>query len=74
MPIPWEKADSSCKYVAFFVFNPGQAAGVLRNSLKLRRAFCVLGRELNRSALGKVSKHAEMAFMKLNGKSEIQKR
>jgi hypothetical protein len=54
LPIQWEKADSSRKYAAFLVSNPAQAAGFLRNSLKLRRSFAIVGLEFHWSASGKV--------------------
>jgi len=73
MPIKWGKADSSRKYPAFLVFNAAQAAGYLRNSLKLRRSFAIIGLEFHWSVSGKLSKRAEMPFMKLKGKSGLRK-
>jgi hypothetical protein len=48
----------------------GQVA-FLRNSLKRRLGFGIIGRGFYWSASGKVSKRAEMAFMELNGKCEL---
>ena len=71
VPIQWETAASSRKYAAFLVFNPAQAAGFLRNSLKLRRSSAIIGLEFHWSASGKVLKPAELPFIKSNGKCEI---
>jgi hypothetical protein len=71
VPIQWERTDSSRKYPAFLVLNPAQVAGFLRNSLKLRRSFAIIGLEFHWNALGKVLKSAEMPLMKANGKSEF---
>lgn len=72
LPIQWEKVDSSHKYLAFLVFNAtwrGEFAGKL---LKLRCSFGIIGLELYRSVSGRVSKRAEMPFMKSNGKCQLQ--
>jgi len=53
------------------MFNPALAAGFLRNSLKLRRSFVIIGFDFYWSASRKVSKRAEMPFMKSNGKSQL---
>ena len=58
--------------MAFLVFNATWGAGFLGNSLKLRFSFGIIGLELYTSVLEKVSKRAQMPFMTLNGKSEIQ--
>jgi len=46
-------------------------AGFLRNSLKLRRSYGIIGLDLLRSVSQKVSKRAEMPFTKLNGKYQL---
>jgi hypothetical protein len=71
VPIQRGKVDSSHKYVAFLVFNATWGAGFLGNSLKLRCSVGIIGLELCGSVSGKVSKRAEMPFMKLNGKSRL---
>jgi hypothetical protein len=53
------------------VFNGIYRAGLLRNSLKLRRGFGIIGREFHWSESGKLSRRAEMPFMKSKGKSEL---
>ena len=64
-----EEVDSSRKYVAFLVFN----AEFLGKSLKLGCSFDIIGLELYRSVSRKVSKRAEMPFVKLNGKSRVRR-
>ena len=46
--------------------------GFLGNSLKLRLGFGIIGLEFYWSASGKVSKRAELLFMKVNGKSRLR--
>ena len=54
LPKWWGKADSFRKYPAFLVFYLAQAAGFLRNSLKLRRAFVIIGFEFHWGASGRM--------------------
>jgi hypothetical protein len=58
--------------MASFVFNGVWAGGFLRNSLKRRLGFGVIGLEFYWSVSGKLSKRAEMPFLKVNGKSEVR--
>jgi len=64
--------DSSHKYVAFLVCNLTWRPESLGNSLQLRCSFGIIGLELNRNFSGKMSKHPEMIFMKVNGKSQLR--
>jgi hypothetical protein len=54
VPIQRGKVGVRRKYPAFLVFNGTYRAGFLRNSLKLRRGFGIIGRESHWSASGKV--------------------
>ncbi|MCK4784219.1 MAG: hypothetical protein KAV87_10745 [Desulfobacteraceae bacterium] len=54
LPKWWGKADSFRKYPAFLVFNGTCRAGFLRNSLKLRRGFVIIGFEFHWSASGRM--------------------
>jgi len=71
VPIQRGKVRFRRKYPVFLVFNGTYRAGLLRNSLKLRRGFGIIGREFYWSESGKLSRRAEMPFMKSNGKSEF---
>ena len=66
-----EKWGLDVKYPAFLVFNRIYGAGFMKNSLKLRRGFGFIGREFHWSVSAELSKRAEMAFIKSNGKSKI---
>jgi len=54
MPTKRQKADSGRKNTAFFVFNGLWGGGFVRDSLTRRLGFGIIGRELYRSASGKV--------------------
>ena len=72
-PTYLEKVDSSHKCVAILVCNATGCLGFVRNSLKLRCNFGIMGLGLNRSNSEKLPKRVEIPFVESNGKCQIKK-
>ena len=71
MPTWWEEVDSSHKCMAFIVCNTTWCLEFLRNSLKLRCSFGIMGFELNKECLRKSAQVRRNAIYEVNWKMSV---